>query len=134
MSADEQSQTEFERRTRELLEESVTRADARVRSRLTRARYAAVEEAARSRSSFWHTLATSSRGFAPAGALAAAVLVVMLVWTDGTEQRVPVAESQTAFEDVELLADAEALDLMEEWEEGFYEWAAGQDESPEASG
>jgi hypothetical protein len=134
MSTEDERQAEFERRTRALLEESAGRADARARSRLARARYAAVEEAGRSRSGFWRIFAQSSRGLAPAGFAAAALLVAMLLWTDRGEQRMQSAGAQTAFEDVELLADGEGLELLEEWDSGFYEWAAAQAESSEASG
>ena len=44
--------SEFEKRTRELLEDSVQRVDGRIRSRLNQARHAAIEEATK-RPSVW---------------------------------------------------------------------------------
>ena len=62
---------EFERRVAALLTDSADALDGRTRSALTRARYAALEQAARpARSTLW-------RGWAPAGAVAMALLVVV---------------------------------------------------------
>jgi hypothetical protein len=126
MSIDPQEPDEFERRVRALLEESMTRIDPRVRSRLTRARFAAVEEASGSGSLFWRTLASTSRGVLPAGALAAGALVMLLLWRDRAEERHPITQTPAVVEDVELLADGEVLELLEEWDAGFYEWAASE--------
>jgi hypothetical protein len=120
MSAPE-DRSEFERRTRETLEASVTRLDGRIRSRLTQARHAALDEARRRRGfggrDGW-------RSWMPAGALAAAVLVAMLLWTgrSGTSLA-PNGELAASFEDIELLADGEAFELAEGQDFEFYEWA-----------
>jgi hypothetical protein len=134
MSTDEDRTAELERRLRALLEESTARVDSRVRSRLARARFAAVEEAGRSPAGFWRTLASSSRTLVPAGAVAAAALVATLLWNHAAEPPFQANESPAAFEDVELLADGEALDLIEEWDLGFYEWAASEADTQGASG
>jgi hypothetical protein len=126
MSQDEkQKLEEFERRTRELLQESVAHIDGATRSRLTRARYAALREAAASpsRSPLWQR-------WLPAGAIAAAVLAVLIVVG---QQGAPSLQANTAApgDDIELLADADALALAQESEDDydFYEWAvyAAQD-------
>ena len=125
MSADnDTNQTEFEQRTHRLLEDSVTRVDARVRSRLNQARHAALEEIAARRRSFWRSPLLMPAG----GAVAAAALVAILLTSyPGREHTLP--GEQSAYEDIELLADNEGLDLIEGWDEGsFYEWAAAQSE------
>lgn len=135
MSTDEHRTEEFERRLKALLEEDATRVDPHVRSRLARARFAAVEQAGRTSSGFWHVLARSSRAVAPAGAVAAGLLVTLLFFADREpEPRVQLAETPAAFEDLELLADAEAFELLEEWDAGFYEWAASEARDAGASG
>jgi hypothetical protein len=128
MSAGEQL-TDFERLSREALEESVLRIDGRVRSRLNQARQAAVEAAsARRRPLFsrYFTLVPT------AGAAAAAVLVAMVLWHRGPQIDLPGApiESQKV-EDLDLLADGEALDLVQDGDGSgsFYEWAADQTEA-----
>ncbi len=126
MNADGNHTSELEQRARALLRESVTRVDARVRSRLNQARQAALEEVATHRRSFWRGPALM-----PAtGAIAAAALIAVILSThfrhDGA---LPMAEgSQTTLDDIEMLADREGLDLMENWDNGFYEWAAGESE------
>ena len=125
MSADEDTkQTEFEQHTRRVLEDSVTRVDARVRSRLNQARHAALEEIAARRRSFWRNPLIMPAS----GAVAAAALVaIVLTSQHGHERSLP--GEQSAYEDIELLADNEGLDLIEGWDEGsFYEWAAAQGE------
>jgi anti-sigma-K factor RskA len=131
MNADEKATKELEERARALLGESVTRVDARVRSRLNQARHAALEEMAASRRSFW-------RGslFMPAtGAVAAAVLVALVLNAQlGRDHLSPLAEGgQAAFDDIEMLADADGLDLLENWDSGFYEWAAAETEASDGT-
>src|SRR5262249_28166365 len=129
MNLDDLETSEFERRVRALLEESVARVDGRVRSRLNRARHAALAPAAEA------PLAWRSRSFIPVGAAAAATLaaVAILVWHQHP-RHVPVNETgQTSFEDLELLADGEAFELMQD-EGAFYEWASTQDSATETSG
>ena len=133
MTSDEKPPGEFERRTREWLERGVARIDERTRSRLTQARFAAVEEAGRARRRFWHTSVGAGRVLVPAGALAAVLLVAMLQFT-GRGGRPATVAPTTALEDVELLADGEALELIEDWDIGFYEWAASETDESAASG
>jgi hypothetical protein len=127
MTAGEQL-TDFERLSRQTLEESVLRIDGRVRSRLNQARQAAVEAAtARRRPLFsrFFTLVPT------AGAAAAAVLVAMVLWHRGPQLELPVVESAHPVEDLDLLADGEALDLVQDGDGSgsFYEWAADQTEA-----
>jgi hypothetical protein len=124
MSPTKETLTQFERNAREVLTASLTRIDARTRSRLNRARQAALENAAARRQPWW-------RGFVlmpAAGAVAAALLVSVLLWhRQPSAVELPLLEGRNAsLEDVDLLADGEALDLLEGWDGPFYEWAAAQ--------
>jgi len=125
MSPDRERLTEFEQRSRVVLEESVLRIDGRIRSRLNQARQAAVADARRP--TFWRffTLVPS------AGAVAAALLLTMVLWHRQPQVEMPVVEgTHSTVEDLDLLADGEGLDLMEGGDNSFYEWAVDQADSP----
>jgi hypothetical protein len=127
MSPDSERLTEFEQRSRVVLEESVLRIDGRIRSRLNQARQAAVAEAAARRPAFWgfFTLVPT------AGAAAAALLVTMVLWHRQPQMELPVVEgTHSTVEDLDLLADSEGLDLLEGGDNSFYEWALDQADSP----
>jgi anti-sigma-K factor RskA len=116
--------TEFERNARRVLEESLARVDARTRSRLNQARHAALEAAqAQPRRGVWRSFTLM-----PAAGAAAALLVAVMLWhREPTSVEPPLFEAHAATaEDVDLLADKDALDLMEGWDGSFYEWAAAQ--------
>jgi Protein of unknown function (DUF3619) len=127
---------EFARRARTLLEESVETLSAHTRSRLTRARHAALEQRgprAGLRSAAGYA---AWRNWLPAGAVAGAVLAVLLL-----VGRMPAPALQQASvasgEDLELLADRDALALAQDQaaQEGeldyeFYDWAAGTAQDP----
>jgi hypothetical protein len=122
MSPPQEALTDFERNARRVLEESVTRLDARTRSRLNQARHAALAAAARPRRRW-----LSSFTLMPVGAVAAALLVSVVLWHHQPGSEAPVLDARAApVEDMDLLADGEALDLMEGWDGSFYEWAAAQ--------
>ena len=131
MSPADETVTRFERNARALLEESVRRVDARTRSRLNQARQAALAAAGARRRGWWRGLTLMPA----AGAVAAALLVAVVLWQREPRSLLPAAvESQhAAFEDVDLLADKDSIELMEEWDGSFYEWAATQsDTGPES--
>jgi hypothetical protein len=102
---------EFENKARALFDESVERLDARTRSKLTQARNRALDEvqkgAARRR---WI--------WAPAGgfAVAAVLAVGILLWQD----RTPSPAVAAAIEDLDIVADQDNLDLLQDME--FYAW------------
>jgi len=127
MSAQGEQLTDFERRSRVMLEESVLRIDGRVRSRLNQARHAAVEAATARRRPFFSRLFTL---VPTAGAAAAALMVAMVFWHGGGQPASHVGIPETTHaEDLDLLADGDGLDLVEEGGDGsgsFYEWAAEQ--------
>jgi len=117
----------FERRARAVLEESLTRVDARTRSRLNRARQAALESAAARHRPLWSlrnfTALPVAGGAVTAGVLAAALMVFM----HGTFHQAPRTEgSQPSLEVLDMLADDDSLALMQDYDHAFYEWAAAQ--------
>jgi cytochrome c-type biogenesis protein CcmH/NrfG len=118
--------TEFERNARAVLEESVARIDARTRSRLNQARQLALEAAGRRHRPWWRSFALM-----PAGAVAAALLLAVMLWhREPAVREAPLLEGHvTAVEDMDLLADADGLDLVEGWDGPFYEWAADQSDA-----
>jgi hypothetical protein len=126
----ETADTEFALRAKALLGASADELSGHVRSRLTRARYAALEAARPNAARPW-------RNWAPAGALASGVLIALLFV--GHQGSAPVGiVAANPLEDVELLADADAYELGQEQaleqdqaqpgDYEFYEWAAGQAE------
>ena len=119
--------TDFERNARVVLEHSIERIDGRTRSRLNQARQRAVEEAAGRRHRPWWR----SSALMPAGAVAAALLIAVVLWhREPAVRQGPLLEGRvTAVEDMDLLADAEGLDMIEGWDGPFYEWAADQSDA-----
>jgi hypothetical protein len=116
--------SELERRTRAVLTESLTRIDARTRSRLNRARHAAVDAARRPRGAIW-------RGFrlipVTGGAVAAAVLAAaFLMFAQHPHPGTSKVEGSQPLEMLDMLADEDNLSLMEDYDHSFYEWAAAQ--------
>jgi hypothetical protein len=118
---------DFERNARVILEESVSRIDARTRSRLNQARQLAVEAAVARQRPRWRSFSLMPA----AGAVTAALLLGVMLWhREPPVREPPLLEGRTAaVEDIDLLADAEGLDLVEGWDgpgPGFYEWATDQ--------
>jgi hypothetical protein len=109
--------TEFEKRAREVLEESTSRLDGRTLSRLTQARHAALGQLQRPvRQRWW--------AFAPAGAAAAVAVIAVVMWSGRPQVE---KESASTVEDLELLADADVAEFVAAEEDlEFYEWAADE--------
>ena len=115
--------SEFEKRTQELLEESAGRLDGKTRSRLTQARHAALAQLERPARSVW-------RSYVPAGSAAAVAVLGIVLWSGRGIEDSRVVASASPVEDLELLADADAPDFVDEGEDlEFYEWAAGEVET-----
>jgi len=113
----------FEQRARQLLRDSVEGLPAHMRSRLTRARHAAL--AARPS---WYSGPLRRWVPAGAGALAAATLAVLfLVGPRGENPAINVLASAGP-EDLEMLVDSDAVQLGrdEDVDYDFYEWAANE--------
>jgi hypothetical protein len=114
--------TEFERRTQAVLRDSALHLDGATRSRLAQARSKALAQ--RSGRSRW----LDARYLAPAGAMAAALLVTVL-FVGRQDAADPVNDSAGgALYDLELLADADAYELTQESDLDFIEWAAAMGE------
>jgi hypothetical protein len=125
MSPVNETVTEFERNARAVLAESVSRLDARTRSRLNQARHAALAAASAPRARWWSRFTLMPA----ASAAAAAVLVAFVLWHRPPAGEPPLEGRNTPVEDIDLLADGEALDLIEGWDGPFYEWATAQTEA-----
>ena len=109
---------ELERKSRAAFDESVESIDAATRSRLARARAAALHEL-RDRHLNWRS-AWVPAGVAAAAALASALLLV------GDDAAGPSATpSLAALEDLDIVAGGEDLAMFDEDAE-FYAWAAGE--------
>ncbi|MGH8229283.1 MAG: hypothetical protein ACREU3_15525 [Steroidobacteraceae bacterium] len=111
----------LERRVRAVLEQSVSRVDAHARSRLNRARQAALEAAAARRRSRWRMRVLMPLAGATMMAVLAAGLVLFGV---GSRQPAAPAVSRPPLEVLDLLSDGDSMTLMEHYDRGFYEWAA----------
>jgi hypothetical protein len=107
---------DIEERARALFDGSVERIDGATRSRLTQARHAALAELDRPRFRIGSWL--------PVGALAAAAMLAVMLWTHPgpTGETVPVLAAAPA-DDFELLTLGPDLDMLGEDVE-FYAWAA----------
>jgi hypothetical protein len=110
--------TDFEKRTQQVLEESVSRLDGRTRSRLTQARHAALAQLERPARQWW-------RSYVPAGAAAAAAVLAVMFYAGPHTVSGP-----AVVDDAEILADVEAPDFTEDADDvEFYEWASGEVET-----
>jgi uncharacterized protein DUF3619 len=119
MSQESKQDTPFEKRTREVLDESASRLDGHTLSRLTQARHAALEQLQGRPRQSW-------RIFVPAGVAAAAALMVVM-WVGPGDRPRGGEGGPNPIEDFELLTDADAPDFVEDGEDlEFYEWAAGE--------
>lgn len=121
--------TDLERRAKRAFDDSVGGIDAATRSRLTQARYRALQELAPGRRSGWlGWLRLPMSPLAPAGALAAVALAaLLLVWraelpSEAILEGPPVA-------DLDILLGDEDLEMLDEDLE-FYAWL---EEQPELS-
>ena len=109
----------FERRTKRVFDDSVAALDAATRSKLTQARYRALEEQASARDRGWRS------SLMPAGTAAATALVALLVvWQAPQGPRVPDSEPLS---DLEILLGEEDLQMLDE-EIEFYGWLEEQPE------
>jgi hypothetical protein len=124
--------SDLELRTRRVLEEGLSRIDARTRSRLNQARQAAVAAAARPSWLAWLQGAFTRQALMPVtGAAAVAVLVTAFMLNGGGHQlATPVADNPASALDVlDLVTDDDAMKLVEDNDSSFYEWAAAQPDS-----
>jgi hypothetical protein len=103
--------SDFEDKARALFEDSVERLDAGTRSRLTQARNRALDEVSKGgvqRRWLW----------APAGGVALAAIVAVVLSSNGW--RSGADTGALALEDIDIVADSENLEMLEDVE--FYQW------------
>jgi hypothetical protein len=104
----------LEDRAKELFDESVGSLDGRTRSALNQARQAALAELeGRQRQGAW-------RFWGPLSGVAAAALVIAVVFGPVWTTMQPPTENAMPFEDFDIVADAENLELLEDLD--FYAW------------
>jgi hypothetical protein len=121
----EQPRDSFEERTRALFHDSVEGLDFALRSRLTQARKTAIEAASASRPTWFSRIGVLTPA---AGVTAAAILGAVLWWGSPMGRHVvTVADGQSTFEDLELVASVDegsgdAMDMLQDDIE-FYDWA-----------
>jgi hypothetical protein len=120
----------LELRARVVLEEGLTRVDGHTRSRLNQARQAAVAAAAKPSYLAWLHGLVARRALMPAGATAVAVLVAAFVLSGGPHLATPASDNPASSLDVlDLVTDDDAMNLVEDNDDSFYEWAAAQGDS-----
>ena len=119
MSNENDGNSNFERRAKRAFDESVAALDAATRSKLTQARYRALEEQDAARDRGWRS------SLVPAGTVAATALVAFLVMWQQGDTSGPVLE--TPLNDLEILLGEEDLEMLDE-EIEFYSWLEAQPE------
>ena len=131
-----EGEARFVARARDVLLEGVDSLDGRTRSRLTQARQAAIAQLDSGSS---RPAILPGRWLAPAGGLAAAVLVAALwlsgtAWVETSPQSAgsTVAVAGSPLDDIAIMADAESLELLEEIE--FYAWLDAESSLAPAAG
>jgi hypothetical protein len=122
-------QSGLEVRSRRVLEEGLSRIDAHTRSRLNQARQGAV--AAVARPSFlgrFHGALTGQMLMPATGAAAVVALVaVFMLSSGGHHLTASVTDNPAnALDVLDLVTDDDAMNLMEDNDGSFYEWAAAQ--------
>jgi hypothetical protein len=127
MSDNDDKLAAFERRTQEMLEDSSERLDGRIRSRLTQARSAAVDEARKSR------IGIAWRTWIPAGTLAGAAALAVFLWSGAPHSPgAPALAVHSSLDDLDIMVTNESFELLEDLE--FYEWVAAGDADSAAIG
>ena len=114
---------EFEERAKRLFDESVAALDGGTRSKLTQARYRALEELKPRRQPMW------TRALVPAGAAAVVATLTVMLWQGPLSPVDDESFNVAAVTDLEILLSEEELDMIEELE--FYAWLEEQVELTE---
>jgi hypothetical protein len=121
----EQPRDSFEERAKALFNDSVEGLDFATRSRLTQARNAAIEAASASRRPWFFRIGVLT----PAAGVTAAAILGVFLWSGSPlgQHAATVADGQSNFEDLELVASADegsgdAMDMLQDDIE-FYDWA-----------
>ena len=107
MSNENDGSADFERRAKRVFDDSVAALDAATRSKLTQARFRALEEQESARDRGWRS------SLVPAGTVAATALVAFLVmWQQPADPTAPVDTAPLG--DLEILLGEEDLEMLEE--------------------
>ena len=121
----EQSHDSFEELTKALFHDSVEGLDYALRSRLAQARNAAIEAASAGRRPWFFRIGVLT----PAAGVTAAAILGVFLWLGSplSQHAVTVADGQSNFEDLELVASVDegsgdAMDMLQDDIE-FYDWA-----------
>jgi hypothetical protein len=118
MSNENDGNGDFERRAKRAFDDSVAALDSATRSKLTQARYRALEQQAAARDRGWRS------SLLPAGTVAATALVAwFVIW----QQPPSPAVEQAQLGDLEILLGEEDLEMLDE-ELEFYGWLEAQPE------
>ena len=131
----EQSGNSFEERSRTLFNDSVEGLDLRLRSKLTQARYAAMEAAAATHRPWLDRVGA----WKPAAGVAAAGILAVALWTGSPlfHHSHTANDGQANLEDLELVASSDEtsddpMDMLQDDIE-FYDWAnKGANSGPQA--
>ena len=114
--APEAAHAAFEERSGQLFRDSVDGIDMRMRSRLTQARYVALESAATNRRSWWPRL----RSWSPAAGVTAAAVLGAALWfgLPAGNPGMTAADMQPGLEDLDIVASSEegsgdALEMLQ---------------------
>jgi hypothetical protein len=130
MTIRDENLSELELRARAVLQESLQHIDARTRSRLNRARQAALASVPAPGAQRWRGL----RLMPVTGGVAAALLFGLLLLNLSPGLLRPKAEgAQPSVEVLDMLADEDGMRLAEDDDHSFYEWAADQGAQGDAS-
>ncbi len=113
-----ESMRKLEKRSRAAFDASVEAQDGATRSRLARARAAALEGLS-------HRRISGPALWVPAGAAAAAVVAALLWQREDDAAPGPPRASAIALEDLDIVAGGEDFDMLAA-DEGFYDWADEQ--------
>jgi len=120
----EQNDTKLAERAKRRFDESVAGLDGETRSRLNRARHAALAELGTPRPA-WSV-------WLPAGGIATAAIVAVMFWSAGPPD--PLTDAPAVVTDMEILLTEDSLEMLEELE--FYSWMdldSEPESAPEAS-
>ena len=110
----------FSEKAKAVFDESVDNLDGETRSRLNRGRHAALAEIDKQRSAWIQ--------WAPAGGVAAAALLAVVLWTGNPA--VDELASPAMAADIEILLTEDSLEMLEDLE--FYSWIELSDATDEA--
>ena len=119
MSNEKDTNGNFERRAKRVFDDSVAALDAATRSKLTQARYRALEQQESARDWSWRS------SLVPAGTVAATALVAFLAMWQPLPQNDAVQKAPLG--DLEILLGEEDLEMLDE-ELEFYGWLEAQPE------